>query len=134
MSRWLVVALCVGVILLAWAFVFSPQQPAPAPPATITPYSRDTVTPTLALVPNAAVKGQLITIQGAGWQPNISVTLSLRPGSALVGVPLDLGAAVADSQGRFLVSRPVPKSAVPGAWRITVASVSRLVQIMTVAF
>ncbi|MCL5999267.1 MAG: PA14 domain-containing protein [Chloroflexi bacterium] len=129
---------CAGIAVVIFALLAGcgSGNPAPETPSLprVTPFEADKLTPTITLVPTSALRGARVTIVGTGWQPHAAVTLVFRPGSSVIGLPIDLGQAIADAQGRFRAEHVVPEAAAPGSWNITAKVGGRLVQIATVPF
>jgi hypothetical protein len=91
------------------------------------------INPRLILSPESAAQGQHVTVTGDGWPPDTAVALTFRPGSTVIGIPLDLGATIVDRSGFFHFSFYIPSDAAAGDWmvRAATASDSRSIQIAT---
>jgi hypothetical protein len=131
--------LAIGVLIVCTAACGS--QPSGGTPASARPSAAtiavaliDEPTPAITLAPDSVARGERLTIVGSGWQPRISVAVSLRPSSTVIAIPLDMGRVPVDEQGRFTTTVILPDEVVPGEWSVSVSGGSRPVQIVAVPF
>ena len=110
--------LCILIVTLALAGC----QLTPATPTSTTtpvPTSANPRTPYITVAPERVNRGDSLTVIGADWQANVTVTLELHPLNSSSGSPVDLGTTTTDAQGRFKFVSVVPALTVPGQWTVS---------------